>query len=320
MLRVTDRHDRDMLYGPTNEEVIVDIFRNNIKSYKALPKNFYHMQWKFRDEIRPRFGLMRGREFLMKDAYSFDVSKEEAEKTYDAMFEAYLKIFKRLGLQAVPVKAETGAIGGDLSHEFHVLADTGESDVYYDKKLDEGELTVAELKDIYAMADDMHDASAHPDTAHKKGIEVGHIFYLGTKYSEALSAKIQDEQGKEIAPHMGCYGIGVSRLIGAIIEANHDDSGIIWPQSVAPFDTLVLNLKPGHKKCDAMANELYAKLPGDVLLDDTNEGAGAKFARAELIGIPKIITIGPKLADVNKVELKLRANNEKQEIDFSEVF
>jgi prolyl-tRNA synthetase len=259
MLRIKDRHDRDMLFGPTNEEQITDIFRTHVKSYRALPLNLYHIQWKFRDEVRPRFGIMRGREFLMKDAYSFALNAEAARTEYNKMFVSYLLTFKRLGLTAIPMEADTGPIGGDMSHEFVILADTGESEVFCHKdwlnySLDAGEVDyqadlqpiVDRFTSLYAVTDEKHDASTCPvkadDLVTTRGIEVGHIFYFGDKYSAPMGAMVTDDKGKSSAPHMGSYGIGVSRLVGGIIEASHDDKGIIWPESVAPFDVAVVNL------------------------------------------------------------------------------
>lgn len=326
MLRMTDRHDRRMLYGPTNEEVITDLFRQTIRSYKDMPLRAYHIQWKFRDEIRPRFGVMRGREFLMKDAYSFDVSKEAAIESYNLMYVTYLNIFARMGLVAVPVRADTGPIGGDLSHEFQVVADTGESTIYYDAGFDELregkiKLSVDEMKKLYAAADEQHVADKCPIGADRlreaRGIEVGHIFYLGTKYSTALKANVTGSDGKETPAEMGCYGVGVSRLVGAVIEANHDENGIIWPESVSPFAAGIVNLKPGDAGCDAAAQNLYDALRTagkEPLLDDTDNRAGAKFAGMELIGLPWMVTIGPKGVEAGTVDLKNRRTGEQQTI------
>ncbi len=271
MLRIKDRHDRDMLYGPTNEEVITDIFRQSAKSYRDLPRNLYHIQWKFRDEVRPRFGVMRGREFLMKDAYSFDLDFAGAKRSYNKMFVAYLKTFQRMGLKAIPMAADSGPIGGDLSHEFIILAETGESQVYCHRDLIEFDVLgqaidyEADLQPIvdrwtqlYAATDEKHDKAAFEALAADKrvearGIEVGHIFYFGTKYSEPLGARVSGSKGESVAVHMGSYGIGVSRLVGAIIEASHDDAGIIWPESVAPFRVGLVNLKVGDQACDRVA-------------------------------------------------------------------
>ncbi|MBM3580090.1 MAG: proline--tRNA ligase, partial [Alphaproteobacteria bacterium] len=314
MLRIKDRHDRDMLYGPTHEEVITDIFRNNISSYKDLPKNFYQIHWKFRDEIRPRFGLMRGREFLMKDSYSFDLNEEMAKKTYDLMYETYFKIFRRMGLKPMAVRADTGAIGGDLSHEFHILADTGESAIYYDKHFDDLNLDFAEAKNLYAMADEMHVPEKCPipvnQLASRRGIEVGHIFNSGLKYTKAMETAVMGSTSEKIYPNCGCYGIGVSRVVAAAIEANHDEIGIIWPKEIAPFQNIIINLRPGDAKCDRLSEELYAKLP-DTLYDDTKASLGQKFSIADLIGIPTQIIVGPKTAAEGKIEVKNRRTGEK---------
>jgi prolyl-tRNA synthetase len=330
MLRVKDRHERDMLYGPTAEEVVIDIFRKNVRSYKELPMNLYNIQWKFRDEVRPRFGVMRGREFLMKDAYSFDVDFETAKKTYDLMFRTYIKIFRRLGLKAIPVKADTGPIGGELSHEFQVMAQTGESQLYYDSALDKlleaEEPDVDAIREIYAVADEKYDAANCPVPAARlkqdRGIEVGHIFYLGEKYSDTMNVTIASGEGKNIKVHSGCYGIGVSRLVGAIIEASHDENGIIWPESVAPFKVALLNLKTGPEACDAICEKIYADLQAkgvEVLYDDRSESAGAKFANADLIGIPFSIAIGPRGAENGVAEVKNRKTGEKKEVRVGEV-
>jgi len=330
MLRITDRHDRELLFGPTNEEMITDIFRNDIQSYRDLPKNLYHIQWKFRDEIRPRFGVMRGREFLMKDAYSFDLTKDASDQAYQTMFIAYLRTFARMGLRTVPVRADTGAIGGDLSHEFHVLAETGESDVYYDKSFDaytleqmEGadQALADEMQALYAVADDEHDPDNCPlaegDLQTKKGIEVGQVFQFGTKYSESMGASVTSPDGDRIPVEMGSYGIGVSRLMGAIIEASHDDKGIIWPEAVAPYRVVIINMRVSDDACTAECDRLYAALQGagvEVLYDDRDERPGAKFADAELIGIPWQIVIGPRGLKEGIVELKSRASGEMETV------
>lgn len=326
MLRITDRHDRNMLYGPTNEEVVTDIVKKTVRSYKDLPLQLYHIQWKFRDEIRPRFGIMRGREFLMKDAYSFDLTKEAAVESYNLYYQLYLKIFDRLGLMAIPLRADTGAIGGDLSHEFCVIADTGESALYYDKRFDDiraGKLTMPpeEMRKLYAAADEQHDAAKCPvpaaDLREARGIEVGHIFNFGTKYTAAMGVKVQGANGEEIIPECGSYGIGVSRLVGAIIEASNDDSGIIWPESVAPFRVGLMNLRAGDAECNAACEALYAKLTAagiETLYDDTDDGAGAKFAKMDLIGLPWQIAIGPRGVKAGTVEMKHRATGEKSEV------
>jgi prolyl-tRNA synthetase len=334
MLRIIDRQDREMLYGPTNEEMITDIFASFAKSYKDLPTILFHIQWKFRDEIRPRFGVMRGREFLMKDGYSFDLDKAAARRSYNRMMAAYLATFRRLGLKAVPVQADTGPIGGDLSHEFHILAETGESALYADKALFESDLLdrnpgpegdidgfVAEVMGHYTAADERHDAAKCPvpseRLAERRGIEVGHIFYFGTKYSAAMGLKLQGPEGQMIVPEMGSYGIGVSRLVAAIIEANHDDAGMIWPESVAPFKVGLITLKAGDAASDAVANDLYAKLESagvSVLIDDTGDSPGAKFAAMDLIGLPWQIIIGPRGLAKGTVEVKRRATGERQEL------
>ncbi len=335
MLRIKDRHDRDILFGPTAEEVVTDIFRNNVKSYRDLPKNLYNIQWKFRDEVRPRFGVMRGREFLMKDAYSFDIDKASARRSYNRMFVAYLRTFARLGLQAVPMAADTGPIGGDLSHEFIILADTGESAVFCHRDLIErdvladsvdyaGDLqpVVDRWTSLYAATDEKHDAAAFdaiPEDRRiaARGIEVGHIFYFGTKYSAKMGAQVAGPGGESVTVEMGSYGIGVSRLAGAIIEASHDDAGIIWPDSVAPFKVGLINLKSGDADCDRVCAELYGKLNTagvETLYDDRDERAGAKFATMDLIGLPWQLTVGPRGAKAGTVELKHRRTGEKHEL------
>ncbi|MBE7637581.1 proline--tRNA ligase [Sneathiella sp. P13V-1] len=334
MLRITDRHDREMLYGPTNEEQVTDIFRSNVKSYKDLPLNLYHIQWKFRDEVRPRFGVMRGREFLMKDAYSFDLDYEGAKIAYNRMFVAYLKTYARLGLQAMPLRADTGPIGGDLSHEFIILADTGESEVFYHKDIlnfetpEDKDHTPEELQGIvdkwtslYAAADEMHDADNCPisgdDLVSRRGIEVGHIFHFGEKYSAAMGAAVAGPDGKDVTVSMGSYGIGVSRLVGGIIEACHDENGIVWPEEVAPFKVGLINLKSGDDACDAACEDLYHKLEAagvEVLYDDTSDRAGAKFANMDLIGLPWQISIGPRGVKSGMVEIKNRSAGEKEEM------
>ncbi len=335
MLRINDRHEREMLFGPTNEEMVTDIFRSAVKSYRDLPLNLYHIQWKFRDEIRPRFGVMRGREFLMKDAYSFDVDQASAERAYARMFVAYLRTFERLGLKAIPMRADTGPIGGNLSHEFIILASTGESAVFCDRELLDtpvpgedvdfnADLTpiVESFTSRYAATEEMHDAAAFaalPEDRQvsARGIEVGHIFYFGTKYSAAMDAKVAGPDGVERPVHMGSYGVGVSRLVAGLIEASHDDAGIIWPDSVAPFGAGILNLRPGDAAVDAACETAYAAIAAaelDPLLDDTDSRPGAKFASMDLIGLPWQIIVGPKgLAD-GTVELKRRATGEKHSI------
>jgi prolyl-tRNA synthetase len=341
MLRITDRHKREMLFGPTNEEMVTDIFRGFVKSYKSLPLNLYHIQWKFRDEVRPRFGVMRSREFLMKDAYSFDIDEKSARHSYNKMFVAYLRTFERLGLKSIPMKADTGPIGGDLSHEFIILASTGESQVFCHKDfldydtppletdfndVDGLQKIVDKWTGLYAATEDMHDApsfDALPQDAKlsARGIEVGHIFYFGTKYSTSMKAEVSGADGKMVPVHMGSYGIGPSRLVAAIIEASHDERGIVWPRAIAPFEVAILNLKAGDALTDAACEQLYARLNAagvDTLYDDTDERAGGKFASADLIGVPWQIIVGPKgLAD-GVVEVKNRATGDKQNLNIEE--
>ncbi len=341
MLRIEDRHGRDMLFGPTNEEMITEIFRSYVKSYKDLPLNFYHIQWKFRDEVRPRFGVMRGREFLMKDGYSFDLDGDASRRAYYRMFVSYLRTFERLGVKAIPMRADTGPIGGDLSHEFLILADTGESEVFChsdvmalqtpDANVDYDDNTVIEgiVKDWttnYARTDELHDEDlwskvADSDRMNARGIEVGHIFNFGTKYSEVMDAKVKGPDGIDHEVHMGSYGIGPSRLVAAIIEASHDDDGIIWPESIAPFQIGIINMKAGDEACDAASNKIYDQLTNagfDVLYDDTDNRAGAKFATMDLIGIPNQVVIGPRGIANNEVEVKRRGNPEKTTMSLDE--
>jgi prolyl-tRNA synthetase len=329
MLRIKDRHDRDILYGPTHEEVVTDLFRKNITSYKDLPKNLYQIHWKFRDEIRPRFGLMRGREFLMKDSYSFDLTEGDARKTYDLMYETYFKIFRKMGLKPIALRADTGAIGGDLSHEFHILADVGESAIFYDKKFDElsanQEIDIAQTQKIYAMADDLHVPEKCPIPADqlvsKRGIEVGQVFNFGLKYSKAMEASVMGAGGEKIYPNMGSYGIGVSRVVAAAIEANHDENGIIWPAQISPFDVILINIRVGDEACDKACEELYSRLQNkgiEVLYDDTKNSLGQKFSVADLIGVPTQIIVGPKSLALGKVEIKNRKTGEKSEVLFDE--
>lgn len=335
MLRITDRHDRDMLYGPTNEDLITDIFRNSVNSYKDLPLTLYHIQWKFRDEIRPRFGVMRGREFLMKDGYNFDLSKEAALHAYNRHFITYLRTYERMDLQAIPMRADGGPIGGDYTHEFLVLAETGESEVFYDEtvtdlKLGARDIDFAdvaqcqsvydEFSSLYARTDETHDADVFaqvPEAKRKtaRGIEVGQIFYFGTKYSEPMGATVVTLEGNRVPVHMGSHGIGVSRLVGALIEANHDENGIIWPESVAPFPVAIVNLKQGDTDTDRVCEELYANLARaghDPLYDDRSERAGAKFATMDLIGAPWRITVGPRGLKEGTVELTSRRSSESE--------
>ena len=337
MLRIKDRHERDMLYGPTNEEMITEIFRGYVRSYRDLPLNLYHIQWKFRDEVRPRFGVMRSREFLMKDAYSFDVDQAGAVHSYNKMFVAYLRTFARLGLRAIPMVADTGPIGGNLSHEFIILADTGESEVFchadYLNKAIPGEgapfddraglqSVVDDWTSLYAATSEKHDEAAFTQAPKDKqlsarGIEVGHIFYFGTKYSEPLKAVVAGSDGKEVPVHMGSYGIGPSRLVAAIIEASHDENGIVWPEAVAPFHVGLANLKPGDAAVDAACDGLYSGLRNagiDVLYDDTAERPGAKFATLDLIGLPWQVVAGPKGIAAGEVELKNRKTGERHSL------
>lgn len=339
MLRITDRQGRDMLYGPTNEDMITDAIRAYVKSYRQLPVNLYHIQWKFRDEIRPRFGVMRGREFLMKDAYSFDLDEASARTSYQKMFCAYLNAFDRMGLKAIPMQADTGPIGGELSHEFIIFADTGESEVYCDRDLldipvpginldFESDLSeeMSKRTKFYAATEEKHDAEAFSKVPSERqvkgrGIEVGHIFYFGTKYSEPMKAIVQTEDSETVAVHGGSYGIGISRLVGAIIEASHDEFGIVWPKAVSPFDVGLVNLRSGDSTTDKVCSRIYDELNSkglDVLFDDTTERAGVKFNRMDLIGLPWQIVVGPRGVEAGTVELKNRGSNEKAEVAFSD--
>ncbi len=334
MLRITDRHGRDMLYGPTNEEQLTEIFRETVRSYKDLPQLLYHIQWKFRDEVRPRFGVMRGREFLMKDAYSFDLDKDGARRSYNKMFISYLRTFARMDLKAIPMRAESGPIGGDMSHEFLILADTGESEVACHKDFIEMDWAAShididgDLQPIidsftskYAATDDERDPEQEKalggDLVTARGIEVGHIFYFGTKYSDSMKARVTGPGGEEVAVEMGSYGIGVSRLVGAVIEAFHDDSGIVWPESVAPFKVGLINLKVGDKACNGACERLYEALSEngvEVLYDDRDVRAGVKFADMDLIGLPWQLVVGPKGIEKGVVELKRRSGGEREEL------
>ena len=336
MLRINDRHEREMLYGPTNEELITAIFRDGIRSYRDLPRNLYHIQWKFRDEIRPRFGVMRGREFLMKDAYSFDLTPEDGRRAYNRMFVAYLRTFARMGLKSIPMKAETGPIGGDLSHEFIILADTGESQVFCHKDLLGLDIPAADIDfdgdlspivdnwtSFYAATDEMHDQARFDrevpadKQVSARGIEIGHIFFFGTKYSEPLTARVQGPDGEMVPLQMGSYGVGVSRLVGGIIEACHDDGGIVWPVPVAPFEVGLLNLKAGDAATDQACDELYERLTNagiEVLYDDTGERAGAKFATMDLIGLPYQVIVGPKGVAAGQGEIKARQSGAREEM------
>lgn len=331
MLRIKDRHGREMLYGPTNEEQITEIFRAAAKSYRDVPQMLYHIQWKFRDEVRPRFGIMRGREFLMKDGYSFDLDFESSKRAYNRMFVSYLKTFERMGLKAIPMAADTGPIGGDLSHEFIILADTGESEVFCHRDLirmavpqdvdyrADLQPIVDQWTSVYAAADDMHDPDSCPvaeaDLVSQRGIEIGHIFHFGSKYSKPMGLSVTGPDGVDRDVIMGSYGIGVSRLVGGIIEASHDDDGIIWPDSVAPFHVGIVNLKAGDADCDAMCADLEQKFQSaglDVLVDDTGERAGAKFATMDLIGLPWQVVVGPRGLKDGQVEVKRRSEGERQ--------
>ena len=326
MLRFPDRGGRELLYGPTNEEMITALFRDCVKSYRDLPRTLYHIQWKFRDEVRPRFGVMRGREFLMKDAYSFDMDEEAGRASYDAQFTAYLRTFAAMGLRAVPVRAPTGPIGGNLSHEFHILADTGESELFYDSALDEVDLADSEaparLRALYAMEAEEHAKVADCPVpaarlARRRGIEVGHIFFFGSKYTESMGMEVQARDGQLVHPLMGSYGIGVSRLVGAIIEAGHDEHGIVWPDAVAPFDVGLVNLRVDDDACSATAADLQQRLFAagkQVLHDDREARGGEKFATMDLIGLPWQLIVGPKGVKAGTVELKRRATGERHEL------
>jgi len=337
MLRIKDRQGRDMLYGPTNEEMITDIFRAHVGSYKDLPLTLYHIQWKFRDEMRPRFGVMRGREFLMKDGYNFDLTKEDALHAYNRHLVSYLRTYERMGLQAIPMRADSGPIGGDDTHEFLVLAETGESEVFYDSAVTDISLgardidyddkaqcqaVMEEFTSLYARTDETHEAAlfdAIPEERRKsaRGIEVGQIFYFGTKYSDAMGASVVTPDGSKVPVHMGSHGIGVSRLLGAIIEASHDDKGIIWPEGVTPFHCGIVNLKQGDDDTNAACEGIYKALQKaglDPLYDDRDERAGAKFATMDLIGLPWRITVGPRGLKNGVVELTSRRTGESIEI------
>jgi prolyl-tRNA synthetase len=339
MLRIRDRHDREMLYGPTNEEQVTEIVRASVRSYRDLPKLLYHIQWKFRDEVRPRFGVMRGREFLMKDAYSFDLDAAGAKRAYNKMFVAYLRTFARMGLKAIPMRADSGPIGGDLSHEFIILAETGESEVFCDRRWLDADILAAEVDyrgdlepffqrwtALYAATDEMHDPARCPlppeELVTARGIEVGHIFYFGDKYSRPMEAVVAGPDGEPVALEMGCYGVGVSRLVGALIEANHDAAGIIWPESVAPLRVGLINLRAADTKCRAAADALYDKLLNagiETLYDDRDESPGAKFATMDLIGLPSQIVIGPRGLAAGTVEIKDRRTGARQDLPIDAV-
>ena len=337
MLRIKDRHDREMLYGPTNEEMITDIFKEGAKSYRDLPRTLYHIQWKFRDEVRPRFGVMRGREFLMKDAYSFDLDEASARQSYYKQLLAYLRTFQRMGIRAVPMKAASGPIGGDLSHEFIVLAPTGESEVFYDAAFEEFDWEQASLSyddaaglealfnqvsSTYSATDETHDPERWSEVAadrqrQGRGIEVGHIFYFGTKYSASLGLKVSGPDGSMVTPEMGSYGVGVSRLVGAIIEASHDDNGIIWPEAVAPWKVGLVTMRGDDAASIAAADDIYAKLTAagvEVLYDDRDERGGVKLGSMDLIGLPWQLIIGPRGLAAGVVELKNRRTGEREEL------
>ncbi len=337
MLRIRDRHDREMLYGPTNEEMITMLFRDEVKSYRDLPRTLYHIQWKFRDEVRPRFGVMRGREFLMKDAYSFDLDEAGARQSYYTQMLAYLRTFQRMGIQAVPMKAASGPIGGDLSHEFIVLASTGESEVFYDAAYEgfdwqQAELTYGDeaglqglfdrVNSTYAATDETHDVGKWevvPDHKRRtgRGIEVGHIFYFGDKYSAAMGLKVSGRDGTPVTPMMGSYGIGVSRLVGAIIEASHDEAGIVWPEPVAPWQVGIVTMRADDDTSVAAADDIYAKLTAagiETLYDDRDERGGVKLGSMDLIGLPWQVIVGPRGIANGTVELKRRSSGEREEL------
>jgi prolyl-tRNA synthetase len=337
MLRIRDRHEREILYGPTNEEMITSIFRDEVKSYRDLPRTLYHIQWKFRDEVRPRFGVMRGREFLMKDAYSFDLDEAGARHSYYTQMLAYLRTFQRMGIQAVPMKAASGPIGGDLSHEFIVLAPTGESEVFYDAAYDafdwqQPDLQYGDeagLRDLfdrvnstYAATDETHDQErwakvAEPSRRTGRGIEVGHIFYFGDKYSAAMGLKVSGADGSMVTPMMGSYGVGVSRLVGAIIEASHDEAGIIWPEAVAPWRVGIVTMRADDEASMSAADAVYTQLIGagiETLYDDRDERGGVKLGSMDLIGLPWQVIIGPRGIAAGTVELKRRSTGEREEL------
>jgi len=317
MLKFRDRNKKELLYGPTNEELITEIFKEYINSYKDLPKNLYQIQWKFRDEIRPRYGVMRCREFLMKDNYSFDISKNDAEKSYDNMFKCYLEIFNEIGINVIPVKADSGAMGGDLSHEFHLISKSGDTDIYYDKKIGDinglnARNSFKLLRNLYSVTKDEYKKKQDLDASKlikTKGIEIGHIFYFGTKYSDKLDAYVLNEKGQKINVEMGSYGIGISRLVAAIIESSHDEKGIIWPKNISPFNVGLINLNNKNKELIRISDKLYDYLKKnniDVLYDDTNERPGEKFANIDLIGVPSQIILGENSLKENSVEIKNR--------------
>ena len=338
MLKIKDRHDTDLLYGPTNEELMTDIIAKDIKSYRELPQLLYHMQWKFRDELRPRFGVMRCREFLMKDAYSFDIDYASSIKSYNVMFISYMQLFKKMGLKAIPMKADTGPIGGDLSHEFIIIAETGESEVYVEDNLlnfqssleninynDDLQKEVDKYTSFYAATEEKHDPNDHKNNLNlvkTRGIEVGHIFHFGQKYSIPMNASVSDSEGKSISPYMGSYGVGLSRLVGAVIEANHDNNGIVWPKEVTPWSYNIINLKSGDHTCDEICSNLYKLMKENslsVLYDDTFERAGAKLAKADLIGLPYQIIIGPKGVKDKLFDVKNRKSGDVSKLSYNEL-
>jgi len=337
MLRIRDRHDREMLYGPTNEDMITALFRDNAKSYRDLPRILYHIQWKFRDEVRPRFGVMRGREFLMKDAYSFDLDEAGARHSYNRMFIAYLRTFARMGLTSIPMQADTGPIGGDLSHEFIILAPSGESEVFYHQAwerdrsaeaegvdADDAEALhafVAGLTDDYAATDEKRDPDRERDAGDKlrssRGIEVGHIFYFDDKYTAAMNMNVSMPDGSQVHPKMGSYGIGISRLVGAIIEASHDEAGIVWPEAVAPWRVGLVTMRHDDDSTVAAADRLYAQLSSagvETLYDDRDDRGGAKLATMDLVGLPWQLIVGPRGIAAGTVELKRRSTGEREEL------
>ena len=338
MLRIKDRNDRDLLYGPTNEELVTEIFRTHVKSYKQLPLNLFHIQWKFRDELRPRFGVMRGREFLMKDAYSYDIDYASSIKSYNVMFISYMQLFKKMGLKAIPMKADTGPIGGDLSHEFIIIAETGESEVYVEDNLlnfqssleninynNDLQKEVDKYTSFYAATEEKHDPNDYKNNLNlvkTRGIEVGHIFHFGQKYSIPMNASVSDSEGKSISPYMGSYGVGLSRLVGAVIEANHDNNGIVWPKEVTPWSYNIINLKNGDHTCDEICSNLYKLMKENslsVLYDDTLERAGAKLAKADLIGLPYQIIIGPKGVKDKLFDVKNRKSGDVSKLTYNEL-
>ena len=337
MLRIRDRHEREMLYGPTNEEMITALFRDEVKSYRDLPRTLFHIQWKFRDEVRPRFGVMRGREFLMKDAYSFDLDEAGARQSYYTQMLAYLRTFQRMGIQAVPMKAASGPIGGDLSHEFIVLAPTGESEVFYDAAYEQFDWQQSDLRygdeaglqglfdrvnSTYAATDETHDEArwsmlATDQQRTGRGIEVGHIFYFGDKYSAAMGLKVSGRDGTPVTPMMGSYGVGVSRLVGAIIEASHDEAGIIWPEAVAPWQVGIVTMRADDDASTSAANSVYDQLCAagvEVLYDDRDERGGVKLGSMDLIGLPWQVIVGPRGIADGTVELKRRSTGEREEL------